>query len=435
MLLSQIGNRCDSGDYLKGSSSTKGPEPNHPNTLSTCTDGSAGVYLQDESIEKIVVRAGDIGDDSSTANLEAGNKATIIATVYAYSGYTSDFADFYYAADASNPNWIELGTVQPTAAGINDLKMSYTLPPGGFQAVRVNFRYGGSRSPCTSGSYDDHDDLAFAVQSAEEPPVGSGTKVAVYDGALGAPSCSLYSSECTTNNAVIGRGLIYNGIEPNRSNTLDACVDGNSGGFHGDESLDKVVVRTGEIDGSGSNTDFMEGGRATIIATVWAWSSGSSDRADFFYASDATNPIWQFIGTKIPSGGGEQVLSMSYTLPQGSNQAVRVSFRYGGSVPGSAACTCKCGSSSGNYDDADDIAFFVKPPYYPAEAGAMMVAEETVKPLDPNDPKTIEQMTEAETPIIEQKDEDIEEDESEDEEDESEDEKKKKKKGGKAGKE
>jgi len=440
-----IGNRCDSGDYLKGSSSTKGPELNHPNTLSTCVDGSAGVYYQDESIEKIVVRAGDIGDDFSTANLEAGNKATIIATVYAYSGYTSDFADFYYAADASNPNWIELGTVQPTAAGINDLKISYTLPPGGFQAVRVNFRYGGSRSPCTSGSYDDHDDLAFAVQSVEEP-VGSGTKLALYDGALGAPSCSQYSSQCTTDNIVIGRGTMSNGVEPNHSNTLDACVDGNYGGFHGDESIDKVVVRAGEIDGSGSNTDFMEGGRATIIATVWAWSSGSSDRADFFYAGDATNPVWQFIGTIIPSGGGEQVLAISYTLPQGSNQAVRVSFRYGGVNPGSAACTCKCGSSSGNYDDADDIAFFVKPPYYPAEAGAMMVAEAAVKPLDPNDPKTIEQMAQAETPVVEQKEEELEEDESEDEsedeedesedeEDESEDGKKKKKKGGKAGKE
>src|SRR5262249_35087580 len=29
--------------------------------------------------------------------------------------------------------------------------------------VRANFRYNGSASSCTSGSYNDHDDLAFAV--------------------------------------------------------------------------------------------------------------------------------------------------------------------------------------------------------------------------------------------------------------------------------
>jgi len=32
------------------------------------------------------------------------------------------------------------------------------------QAVRANFRYEGSAAVCTTGSYDDHDDLIFAVQ-------------------------------------------------------------------------------------------------------------------------------------------------------------------------------------------------------------------------------------------------------------------------------
>jgi hypothetical protein len=39
--------------------------------------------------------------------------------------------------------------------------MSYTLPQGINQAVRVNFRY----RACSKGSYDDNDDLAFAVKS------------------------------------------------------------------------------------------------------------------------------------------------------------------------------------------------------------------------------------------------------------------------------
>jgi hypothetical protein len=39
------------------------------------------------------------------------------------------------------------------------------LPSGGsLQAVRAQFRYLGSASSCTTGSYNDHDDLVFAVQ-------------------------------------------------------------------------------------------------------------------------------------------------------------------------------------------------------------------------------------------------------------------------------
>jgi len=41
---------------------------------------------------------------------------------------------------------------------------SYQLPAAGeLQAVRANFRYKGSQSSCSSGDYDDHDDLVFAV--------------------------------------------------------------------------------------------------------------------------------------------------------------------------------------------------------------------------------------------------------------------------------
>jgi hypothetical protein len=34
----------------------------------------------------------------------------------------------------------------------------------GAAAVRAQFRYQGSASSCTSGAYNDHDDLIFAVQ-------------------------------------------------------------------------------------------------------------------------------------------------------------------------------------------------------------------------------------------------------------------------------
>ena len=46
-------------------------------------------------------------------------------------------------------------------------------------AVRVNFRYNGSVGSCTTGSYDDHDDLVFAVEatvSGTTPPSTSPIK-------------------------------------------------------------------------------------------------------------------------------------------------------------------------------------------------------------------------------------------------------------------
>merc|ERR1711918_268281 len=82
--------------------------------------------------------------------------------------------------------------------------------------------------------------------------------------------------------------------------------------------------------------------------------SGSSDYADFYIASDSSNPDWQYIGTKKPVGSGLQNIKISYDLPSGLNQAVRVNFRYRGVQGSSGAC------SSGSYDDNDDLAFRVK---------------------------------------------------------------------------
>jgi hypothetical protein len=65
------------------------------------------------------------------------------------------------------------------------------------------------------------------------------------------------------------------------------------------------------------------GASATIVCTVWAWNTGSSDYADFYYTSNAKSPEWQYIGTKQPSRGGSQEIEMPFTIPEGTNQAVR----------------------------------------------------------------------------------------------------------------
>jgi leucyl aminopeptidase len=96
--------------------------------------------------------------------LTQGVTATVSATVWAWSGFTSDHLDLYYAANANSPSWVLIGTITPTVAGAQTISRTFTLPTGStLQAVRAQFRYLGSASSCTSGSYNDHDDLIFAV--------------------------------------------------------------------------------------------------------------------------------------------------------------------------------------------------------------------------------------------------------------------------------
>jgi kumamolisin len=151
---------CDSGPslLLGRDNMSGGAEPNQPNTInSSCADGTSGTFHSDESNDRIVVT-------SSSGALTHGTTATVTATVWAWSGYTSDSLDLYYAANANSPSWVFIKTIKPTKAGAQSLSATFTLPTGSLQAVRAQFRYQGRASSCTTGSYNDHDDLIFAVQ-------------------------------------------------------------------------------------------------------------------------------------------------------------------------------------------------------------------------------------------------------------------------------
>jgi leucyl aminopeptidase len=134
-----------------------GAEPNQPNNInSSCSDGTSGTFHSDESNDRLVVT-------SSAGSLTHGTTVTVTATVWAYSSYTSDHLDLYYAANANSPTWVLIGTFTPAGSGARSISATYTLPTGSLQAVRANFRYNGSASSCSTGAYDDHDDLIFAV--------------------------------------------------------------------------------------------------------------------------------------------------------------------------------------------------------------------------------------------------------------------------------
>jgi hypothetical protein len=440
-----VGSGCDSGPSLLLGRDTLsgGAEPNQPNTINnSCADGTSGTFHSDESNDRLVVQT----TDGST--LSPGKTVKVSATVWAYSGFTSDHLDLYYAANASSPAWVLIGTITPTAAGAQTLSANYTLPTGGAsQAVRAQFRYLGSASSCTTGSYNDHDDLVFAVgagtpgftlsaapsavsvvQGANAsstvtvtsvnsfnsattlsfsalpagvtaafstnpvtPPAngsatstltftasstattgtstvtvtgtsgsitqttmivltvtttGGGAQTATYSSTLKAPECATVGSSCDSGSSLLlGKDTMSGGAEPNQPNTINnSCADGTSGTFHSDESNDRIVVA------STNNGSLTHGNTATVTATVWAWNDGSSDALDLYYAANANSPTWVLIGTIIPSAGGAQTISRTYTLPTGSLQAVRANFRYLGS-----ASSC----STGSYDDHDDLVFAV----------------------------------------------------------------------------
>jgi subtilisin family serine protease len=156
-------NLCDSLQLLRGRGPV-GPELNAPNTLDGCLDGSAaGTFHQTESIDRIRVFSLD------GKPLAPGKQARISVDLWVYSTYppyTLDRLDLYYAADASQPVWTYITTLQPGVNGETGVGTEYTLPVGNLQAVRANFRRSGSASPCSPGEVDDHDDLVFLVDSA-----------------------------------------------------------------------------------------------------------------------------------------------------------------------------------------------------------------------------------------------------------------------------
>lgn len=133
---------------------------NYPNTIDGCEDGSNGEYHRQGSIDRLVIRSPD------GTEIKEGSRILIEATIYSRQkhGYT---ADFYHAADATNPKWIFIGEQSASnEEGLKLLTVQHTLfLPGAMQAIRVNLRRGeriGGIS-CSGGSRDDADDVIFAV--------------------------------------------------------------------------------------------------------------------------------------------------------------------------------------------------------------------------------------------------------------------------------
>ena len=175
--------------------------------------------------------------------------------------------------------------------------------------------------------------------------------VATFNAALGVPGCNAACGCDTGDVAIKGRGIMSGGIETNRPNTLGGtCVDGNSGTYGIDESIEQVAIR-------GSNSgNLAPGGQVTVDVRVWCYSS--SDKLDLYYATNPTEgtPTWTQVvtGLSCPRTRGFHTFTHTFTLngTATGQQAIRGNFRFGGT-----AGFC----SSGTYNDRDDLVFTVSP--------------------------------------------------------------------------
>jgi hypothetical protein len=173
---------------------------------------------------------------------------------------------------------------------------------------------------------------------------------AIFNPGLQAPSCLPTGRSCDSGTLLVGRDTITGGNEPNQPNTLqDSCADGSGGAFHDRESIDRIKVSTVDA------TQMAPGKQVRVDVTVWSATFGGSffgDWLDVYFAPNANAPVWTLVGTVFSPNKGLQTLSVNYTLPAGTLQAVRAHFRYGGQP---SAC-----GVLGRVDDHDDLAFTVQ---------------------------------------------------------------------------
>ena len=161
---------------------------------------------------------------------------------------------------------------------------------------------------------DQKEDFQFPTSSLAE-----GTGLAEYDGSIGAPKCSGMVTSCDSADNLVGRYTFEPNSSSTSTNTIDACVDGIGEPLRdGDdpnnselifESVEKIVVS--EVSGS----NIRGGSWVNIDATVKAFNK--HDRVDFYYASDASNPVWKFITTVAPKEGRQDV-----TLPRTGREKI-----------------------------------------------------------------------------------------------------------------
>lgn len=152
------------------------PEPNAPNTLDACPDGTSGDYLDDEHIDEIRLRP------LNDFVLRAGDTLRVDVSAHCFwDDPDADYLDLYYdtLANAQAGVWtlhadniVCPNAFDPGGNKVGGLRMfAFELVPSanpGIYAIRSQIEYGGKNptkgNPCPQATdYEDRDDIVFTV--------------------------------------------------------------------------------------------------------------------------------------------------------------------------------------------------------------------------------------------------------------------------------
>ncbi len=149
-------------------------EPNQPNTISTaptCADDTVGIYLQTESIERIMIR-------SFSGTFQPGATAEVSVVVYCdptFPNYLNNYLILLYSSNANSPSFTRVLTATCSSPGYQLFRTTITLANVvGPHVVRAMFQQGafGPAETCAGGGTGqdgDTDDLVFIVGVPQAP--------------------------------------------------------------------------------------------------------------------------------------------------------------------------------------------------------------------------------------------------------------------------
>ena len=76
----------------------------------------------------------------------------------------SDMLDIFFAPNANQPSWtFEASVTTNVSQQLQVLSASFVLPGGPSPAIRAQWRQLGNPQPCAAGTFNDRDDLVFAI--------------------------------------------------------------------------------------------------------------------------------------------------------------------------------------------------------------------------------------------------------------------------------
>ena len=165
---------------------------------------------------------------------------------------------------------------------------------------------------------------------------------AVYNSTLGAPYCENEESPCIAGSNLlkdVGTGIT---TETNYPNTVDSCIDGNSGAYLNDESVENITLTDLNRD------NFTAGDLVEAKVVVYCDASASMDNINFVYANDSSNLLWRVVDYQDPCpAGGFQTITKNFVLDDvEGNHVFRTIIQFSGDT----STTC----GVGEYDDNDD---------------------------------------------------------------------------------